>query len=81
MRTGPEYRYEIHGLICGREARMEAQEKIDKVLNNYYRREVDKARRQTVRALEEWRCQQPNATETLDSPGEMIIQRNGHRFF
>lgn len=67
MRRGPEYRYEIHGHMCKREARMEAQEKIPKVLKKCTRREVGKARRPIIRASEEWLCQQSNATETLDS--------------
>ena len=54
--------------MCKREARMEAQEKIPKVLKKCTRREVGKARRPIIRASEEWLCQQSNATETLDSP-------------
>lgn len=68
MRRGPEYGCEIHGHMCKREARMEAQEKIPKVLKNCHRGKVGKARRPIFRALEEWRCQQSNVTETLDSP-------------
>lgn len=45
MRRGPEYRYEIHGHMCKREARMEVPEKIPKVLKNCHRRKAGKARR------------------------------------
>lgn len=67
--------------MCKREATMEAQEKIPEVLTNCQRREVGKARREIIRVLEEWRCPQSNATETLESQREMIAWGNGRRFF
>lgn len=67
--------------MCKREAIMEAQEKIPKVLTNCQRRKVGKARREIIRALEEWRCPQSNATETLESQREVIAWGNGRRFF